>query len=129
MRRTIVVAAAVIRRQDGHVLIARRRVGKAFAGKWEFPGGKIEEGETPEQCLVRELHEEFSIETAVEGYIISSQAAHEDIVVELHAYAVNLLGGTFQLTDHDQVAWVAPRDLTQYEMPEADIAVVNALIT
>jgi 8-oxo-dGTP diphosphatase len=128
MSRTIKVAAAVIRDDAGRVLIARRRTGKAFAHKWEFPGGKIEEGETPEQCLVRELREEFDIEADVGAHVASSQAQYAELTIELHAYATRYLRGHFQLTDHDAVAWVAPDVLTQYEMPEPDVPIVEAVL-
>ena len=67
-----IVTAAVIER-DGHILIAKRRQGSRFAGKWEFPGGKLEKGETPEQCLKRELQEELEIVTVVGDLICTTE--------------------------------------------------------
>ncbi len=128
MSRTIHVAAAVIQDDAGRILIARRRSGKAFAHLWEFPGGKIEDGETPEQCLVRELREEFAIETEVGAHVVSSRAVYAELTIELHAYVTRYLGGDFQLTDHDAVAWVAPDALAQYAMPAPDIPIVEAVL-
>ena len=120
---SIVVAAAVIRR-DGAVLLARRRSGKSHAHLWEFPGGKIEPGETPEACLARELHEEFRIQVAVEGYLLTVRHAYPEGVIEMHAYAVRHLGGQFQLIDHDAVAWVPLAELDGYAVPAADLPIV-----
>ena len=128
MKKTIEVAAAVIRREHGRILLARRAPGQAFAGKWEFPGGKLEAGETPEQCLARELREEFAIEVAVGGYVCSSRTEYANVIVEMHAYEVRYAGEEFRLTDHDAVAWVAPHELSSYEMPEADIPIVERLM-
>ncbi len=128
MKKTIEVAAAVIRREDGQILLARRAAGQAFAGKWEFPGGKIEVGETPEQCLARELHEEFAIKVAVGPYVCSSRTEYPNMIVEMHAYQVRYGGEELHLTDHDAVAWVAPHELSSYEMPEADIPIVERVM-
>ncbi len=128
MTKTISVAAAVIRREDGRILLARRASGQAFAGKWEFPGGKIEVGETPEQCLARELREELAIEVAVGAYVCSSRTEYPNVIVEMHAYEVWYGNEELHLTDHDAVAWAAPHDLSSYEVPEADIPIVERLM-
>ncbi len=98
MKKTISVAAAVIRREDGRILLARRGSGQAFAGKWEFPGGKIEVGETPEQCLARELREELAIKVTVGAYVCSSRTEYPNVIVEMHAYQVRYGGQELQLT-------------------------------
>lgn len=117
------VAAAVITREDGAVLIGRRRAGKAHAGLWEFPGGKLEAGETPEACLVRELREEFGVEIAVGPYL----AAGRDGPIELRGYRARLVAGEPRLSDHDAIAWVVPGELPRYPMPPADVPIAEAV--
>jgi 8-oxo-dGTP diphosphatase len=124
MERAVVrVAAAVLTRADGAVLIARRRAGKAHAGLWEFPGGKLEPGETPEACLVRELREEFGVEIAVGPHL----ATGYDGPIELLGYRARLAAGEPRLTDHDAIAWVAPGELSGYPMPPADLPIAEAV--
>jgi mutator protein MutT len=128
MRLTIQVTAAVMRREDGRVLLARRNPGRAFAGLWEFPGGKIEPDETPEGCLERELYEEFGIECAIGAYIGSSRVENPGVIVELHAYETRHISGEFTPADHDAIAWVTLDELGEYAMPEADVPIVRCLL-
>lgn len=118
-RRTMRVTAAVIER-DGLILIARRPPGRHLAGMWEFPGGKIEPGESPEEALYRELTEELCIHTEI-GDLIAS-AIHDDgrIFIELMAYRVQHLSGEIVMNDHDAFAWVAPHELHAYTLAPAD---------
>ncbi|NTU85580.1 MAG: (deoxy)nucleoside triphosphate pyrophosphohydrolase [Chloroflexales bacterium] len=124
MAHPIRVAAAVITRADGAVLLARRRAGKAHAGLWEFPGGKLEPGETPEQCLARELREELGVAVVVGAYV----ATGLDGPVKLLGYRARILSGEPRLTDHDALAWVAPPDLGAYPLPPADLPIAAALL-
>lgn len=124
----LVVACALVD-GDGRVLIAQRPPGKSLAGLWEFPGGKLEPGETPEQALIRELREELSIEV--------SQACLAPFVFTTHAYeAFHLLmplwlcrrwSGVVQAREHSAVAWVKPAKLADYPMPPADEPLVAYL--
>ena len=116
----IVVTAAVIER-DGAVLLARRREGKAQAGYWEFPGGKLEPGESPEACLERELREELGIETRVGARVGTNVHRYETIEVELVAYRVTYLGGDFTLVDHDEIRWVPRAELLSMRLAPADV--------
>ena len=120
------VVAAVIEK-DGRVLIAKRRQGDKLAGKWEFPGGKIDPGETAEEALKRELHEELDIETGVEDFICSSCYDYEHLSVELLAYRVKHISGNITPHVHDEVRWVLPEDLASYDYPEANLAIINAI--
>ncbi|HWQ11389.1 MAG TPA: (deoxy)nucleoside triphosphate pyrophosphohydrolase [Roseiflexaceae bacterium] len=122
-RPVVAVTAAVIRR-GGAVLLARRAGGRAQAHLWEFPGGKIEPGETPEDCLARELAEELGIAVEVGAHLLTTRHAYPHVTIELHAYAVRYQGDAFQLTDHDAVAWVPLDELERYPMPEADVPIV-----
>ncbi|OGS61956.1 MAG: NUDIX hydrolase [Elusimicrobia bacterium RIFOXYB2_FULL_62_6] len=120
------VSAAVIRK-NGRILIARRKAGDALAGKWEFPGGKLEPGETPEDCLKRELTEEFGIETEIGKFICSSKFEYKHLAMELLVYSVSHIAGDFIPADHDKIEWVRPEDLGDYDFAGADIPVVKLL--
>jgi 8-oxo-dGTP diphosphatase len=120
------VVAAILQR-DGKILIARRKAGKSFAGKWEFPGGKIEPGESPEAALRRELKEEFSIEASVESYLGTSRHSYPLLTVELIAYTVRYEGGSFVLSEHDELRWVKKEDLPSFDMTEADLPLIELL--
>jgi 8-oxo-dGTP diphosphatase len=123
-----IVIAAVIER-DGCVLIARRKQGKQHSGKWEFPGGTLEEGETYEQCLKRELLEELAITAEVDNLICTSEYSYTpDFTIRLLAYRTTIISGTFKLNDHEEIRWVKPRDLADYDFPEVDRPVVEKLI-
>lgn len=122
----IEVTAAILV-HDGRVLIARRRAGAKRAGLWEFPGGKIQAGETPEQCLRREIREELGVEIAVGEFFGESVYAYPDQTVRLLAYLGRLIGGRIVLNDHAQIAWVAAPELDQYDFCPADIALVEML--
>ena len=122
----IKVVAAIIKR-DNLYLIARRAQHKDHPGKWEFPGGKIDHGETPEEALERELLEEFNISTKTGTHLVSIQHNYTSLQIELMAYEVSILGGTFQLTDHDKIAWVRWSDMEHYELSGADFMICKQL--
>jgi 8-oxo-dGTP diphosphatase len=120
----MLVAAAIIVRADGAMLIARRAVGRSHAGLWEFPGGKLEPGETPEACLARELREELGIVVEVGAYVAAGVAGQ----ITLLGYRARIVTGELSLSDHDAVAWVLPADLAAYPMPPADLPIAVALV-
>jgi 8-oxo-dGTP diphosphatase len=122
------VTAAVLFR-DGRVLIARRPPGKHLAGKWEFPGGKIEAGETPEAALTREMREEFGIEVAVARFVAAEVHDYGVKRIELLAYRVRHVYGEFMPREHDAVDWVYPADLNAAAMAPADEFIVRHLQT
>jgi 8-oxo-dGTP diphosphatase len=121
------VTAAVIER-DGMVLLARRQAGDPLAAKWEFPGGKIEPGETPEQCLARELDEELGVRVAVGEFLASSVYTYAHGAIELLAYRVRLVAGEPMARVHDELRWVARDALAAYELAPADNPIVDALL-
>jgi 8-oxo-dGTP diphosphatase len=123
----IEVAAAIIEK-DKKILIARRKLEQHMGGLWEFPGGKIEAGETPEQCLERELKEEFKI-TAVIGLLVDESIFDygNGKIVRLIAYRAEWLSGDFQLEAHSEVTWVTPSEMSQYKFAPADIKIVETL--
>ena len=120
------VTAAVIER-DGKILIARRKRGDSHAGKLEFPGGKLEPGETPEACLKRELREELGIETEVAAFFCSSRFEYPHMDVELLVYRTSYVSGEITLHEHDRVEWIAPEALKEVDFSEADKPVVRKL--
>jgi 8-oxo-dGTP diphosphatase len=120
------VTAAILT-ASGKVFIAKRKPPGRMPGMWEFPGGKIEAGETPEQCLKRELHEEFGIDAAIGRHVGTSVYPYEFYTVELMAYRTKVLAGDIRLNDHADMAWVAPGDLDRYEFAPADIPFVEMI--
>jgi 8-oxo-dGTP diphosphatase len=120
------VTAAIIT-DSGKVFIAKRKPPGRMPGMWEFPGGKIEEGETPEQCLKRELHEELGIDATI-GAHVGTRVHHYDFyTVELMAYRARILAGEIRLNDHADMAWVEPRALSGYAFAPADIPFVEMI--
>ena len=117
------VVAGVIRDERGRVLLAQRPSGKPHAGFWEFPGGKIESGESPEAALFRELHEELGIHARVGRRLIA--VPHQDIVLE--AYRVIDFAGTVCPQEGQKLAWIAVEDIDTALLPPADRPIVSAL--
>lgn len=126
MGKIIDVAAAVIKK-NSLVLVARRAKGEYLEGKWEFPGGKIELRETPEQCLQRELKEEFAIIARTGAFIGESIFHYPDKSIRLLAYEVIWIKGNFILHVHDKIDWVRPDDILAKEMAAADIPIARML--
>ncbi|MCX6576874.1 MAG: (deoxy)nucleoside triphosphate pyrophosphohydrolase [Candidatus Aminicenantes bacterium] len=121
-----IVTAAVIE-QGGKILIAKRRAGDRFAQLWEFPGGKLEPGESPGQCLQRELREELGVETRLEGFIGSFPFASPVLSIELVAYKVSIVSGRLALSDHEELRWVSPAVLGDYSFTEPDLPLLKIL--
>lgn len=123
----IQVAAAVIIK-DSKCLITRRSPGQNLAGLWEFPGGKLEPGETPEGCLQREIREELAIDVTVGPLIAESRFGYPSGSIHLLAYQAAWKGGKLSLSVHDDYAWVSADKLLDYEYPPADIPILQELI-
>ncbi len=119
--------AAVIRDARGRILLARRTEGRDLAGRWEFPGGKQEPGESPEDALVRELREELGIEARVGEHVISVPQQYPDKRLCLEVRHLTGWTGTPRGHEGQALAWVAPDKLVRYDMPPADRPVVAAL--
>lgn len=119
---TVLVVAAALIDADGRVLIAQRPEGKALAGLWEFPGGKIEPGERPEQALIRELHEELGIDVnaACLAPFVFTSHAYESFHLLMPLYLLRRWSGTVQRREHAALKWVKPDRLRDYPMPPAD---------
>lgn len=127
LNKTIDVVAGVIKK-DGKFLIARRSKEKHLGGYWEYAGGKIEEGETDQLTLQRELKEEFGIAVEVKRYLTTSFFRYEKINVNLKAYLVEHLTGDFILRDHDAISWITSDEFKNFEFAPADIAINQFII-
>ena len=124
----LVVAVALID-ADGRVLLARRPEGKPMAGLWEFPGGKVEAGETPEAALIRELDEELSIdvsESCLAPFTFASHA-YDDFHLLMPLYVCRVWDGIVRPREGQQTKWVRPNQLRDYPMPPADRPLVAML--
>ena len=121
------VVAAVIYR-DQNLLLARRKPGKSMAGYWEFPGGKIEAGETAEKALARELLEEFDIIVSVGKEIATHRHDYEHIKIELIAHETRIESGEFELRDHDAIVWVTAQEASEYKLAPADIPILDHIL-
>ena len=122
----LLVTAAIIEK-DGLILAARRKPGSHLAGHWEFPGGKIEAGETSEECLARELEEEFGVQCEVSVFFGESTYDYGTKIVKLLAYRVRHLSGNFQCRDHDDICWLPVHELRSLRWAPADIPFVLKL--
>jgi len=112
----------------GKVFIARRGPNSSLPGVWEFPGGKVEKGETPEECLKRELLEEFKIEVQVGTFYCESAYHYEHGAINLLCYITHHLSGDFILSVHDEFAWATFEELRGFVFAPADIPVVEKII-
>ena len=125
----VLVAAAALINDKKEVLLAQRPEGKAMAGLWEFPGGKVEDGEVPEFALMRELEEELGIETRPTCYHPIAFASHtyENFHLLMPLFALRMWRGEIIAKEHQAVEWVRPLDMRNYPMPEADMPLVATL--
>ena len=123
----IIKVTAAILIKDDKIIIAKRKANDYLAEKWEFPGGKIENNETPEQCLKREIKEEFDIIVSVGEHLGSSIYHYDHISIELLAYRTYWESGSINLNDHDEFKWVSLKQLEEYDFAPADIPFVDKL--
>ena len=120
---TVLVVAAALYDESGRVLIAQRPPGKHLAGRWEFPGGKVEPPETPEHALIRELREELAIEATIAGEI----ARYDWPPIELIFYRVRQFRGEPRNLAFEQILWEAPSKLPAYDFLDGDIEFVQSM--
>ena len=120
-----VVAALIVR--DGRLLIARRPEGKHMAGRWEFPGGKVEAGETPQQALVREIREEMNAAITVERLVTTVEYDYETFHLSMDCFLAHLEDGRYQLLEHSAAQWVDASSADSVAWLPADVKVIEEL--
>ena len=127
----VLVAACALIDTDGRVLIAKRPAGKSMAGLWEFPGGKIEPGERPEQSLIRELKEELGIVVKEECLAPLTFASHlyPDFHLLMPLYVCRRWQGFVEAREQQALKWVRPNEMRNYPMPPADEPLISHLTT
>ena len=127
--KTILVAAVALIDQDGRVLLAQRPKGKSMAGLWEFPGGKVETGETPETALIRELQEELGINTweSCLAPLTFASHAYDGFHLLMPLFACRKWEGVPLPRENQTLKWVRKQDLRAYEMPAADVPLIPIL--
>ncbi len=125
----LLVAACALVDADRRVLICQRPEGKSLAGLWEFPGGKLEPGESPEDCLIRELREELAIETQTACLAPLTFASHryESFHLLMPLWVCRRWQGIPRAIEHAAIKWVRPQTLRDYPMPPADIPLIAPL--
>ncbi|WP_435165452.1 8-oxo-dGTP diphosphatase MutT [Falsirhodobacter sp. 1013] len=126
----ILVSAVALIDDRGHVLLAQRPGGKSMAGLWEFPGGKVEAGETPEAALARELAEELGIEVREADLVPLTFASHayDRFHLLMPVFVCRRWSGKVQGREGQQLAWVAAAELDSFPMPPADLPLLPAII-
>lgn len=126
MNRVEVVAAIIV--NNGKLLLAQRPPQGDQAGLWEFPGGKIEPGETQQQALQRELHEELGINAQPESYVTSNSHPVNGRLIQLHGWYVPCFTGTPVNRHHTALVWVTPQEVCQYSLAPADIPILDTFM-
>ena len=121
------IGVAVIRNDAGEILIDRRLDKGDMAGLWEFPGGKIEAGETVEACIAREIKEEIALDVKVGDRLMLIEHDYPKFKVSLHVHWCDYLGGEPQAIECQEIVWVQPDKLGDYEFPEANQAIIDAI--
>ena len=129
MTRIVLVSAVALIDTDGRILLAQRPQGKTMAGLWEFPGGKVEPGETPEAALIRELREELGIDTQTACLAPMTFASHAyaDFHLLMPLFACRRWHGAPQPREGQSLAWVRVNELRRYPMPPADLPLIAAV--
>lgn len=129
MTNIVLVVACALVDVDGRVLICKRPQGKSLAGLWEFPGGKVEVGETPEAALIREMDEELGItitQSCLAPFVFASHT-YETFHLLMPLYLCRRWSGVVVAKEHEALAWVRPNALSDYEMPPADAPLIAYL--
>ncbi len=126
----VLVAAVALVDADDKILLAQRPEGKSMAGLWEFPGGKVEEGESPEFALCRELHEELSIDVreCCLAPLAFTSHAYEDFHLMMPLYVCRMWNGIPEPKEGQTLEWVRALDLSKYDMPAADIPLIYQIL-
>lgn len=122
------VVAAVIRDEEGRILITQRNLKKAQGGLWEFPGGKIETEETKEHAIVREIKEELDVDIEYKDYLAEKVFEYPEKTINLIALECKKINGEIRLLEHESYAWVYEKELNDYEFAPADLFIIEKLL-
>lgn len=123
----ITVLCGIISNSEGQIFIARRKPGKSVEGKWEFPGGKLEQGESEPECLQRELLEELGMRVRVGDKLGVNKHHYENFSIRLIAYKCEFISATYVLTDHDTYLWVKTEELLSFNLADADVPFITLI--
>ena len=126
MKKVEVVAAVI--KKDNKIFCAQRNLSKSMGGKWEFPGGKIEIGETKEEALVREIREELDSDIVVDKYLMTVEHDYRTFHITMHAYLCTLVKGELTLKEHNDSVWLSKEELLSLDWADADKPIVDKLI-
>ena len=126
MKKVEVVAAII--QKDNKIFCAQRNLSKSMGGKWEFPGGKIEEGETREEALVREIKEELDSDIRVDKYLMTVEHDYPTFHITMHDYLCTLVKGELILKEHNDSVWLSKEELLSLDWADADKPIVNIII-
>ena len=129
LKGALIVAVGIVVDAQGRLLVGERPAEKDYAGQWEFPGGKIEAGETAEHALEREILEELEITIEVGDALPASSYDYDFGTVVLHPFRASILSGVINLTEHPEGRWVSRRELPRLQWVPADIPIMQALLT
>ena len=126
MKRVEAVAAVI--QKGNRIFCAQRNLSKSMGGKWEFPGGKIEVGETREEALVREIKEELDSDIVVDKYLMSVEHDYPTFHITMHAYLCTLVKGELTLKEHNDSIWLTKEELLSLDWADADKPIVNKVL-
>lgn len=126
--KTITVTAAIIENENNEVLICKRAVGSSMGGLWEFPGGKLEENETYEECVVRECKEELEVEICPIGIFAKTEYQYPDRYIKFTFFNAKIQSGMPKKNVHDDIRWVKYGELNSFEFCPADMEIIEKLI-
>ena len=127
MKKIKVLCGLIFNSQDE--LLITRRCGGGFSGKWEFPGGKLEEDESEKDCLIREIKEELDIDIRVDSFFMRNEHTYPEFSVELISYRSTFKGGIIKLVDHDKYEWVKTKRLKEFDFLDGDLQIINNIIS
>ena len=123
-----IISIAIVQNEHKKLLISRRQKGQHLAGKWEFPGGKVEQGEALEIAMLRELKEEVGLTATQYSLFDSLIFQYDEVHLSLHFYLVTAYQGQAASLEGQQIKWVTAAELSQYDFPKANLTVINKLL-